>query len=906
MRREELALMILGELDESFIDEAMPKKAAFSAGNDTAGVQRPEMIKEVAEVSKRDVRIYWITRALGMAAVVALIVGAVVLLVQNWDKIAVSGGERLGVVTTVSDTAITSSSYEITGHEVTPRMEAAWKLTNDYMYGLLFTITGDEVKDTMKGSCGAEPSSITPFEVPEGAEEAILYIYENMPFFSYNADMGAVVSGTRGLTQVDYTIEAKSETDANTVYEDIKDKLEEMLGQPDSSDDTYCSWDVMETGICFDLRKQPNDQVKFFMYNKYISGTKDDNLFEQITDTSMPEPFAVNENPTVYGGTDAWHDSFYDMWVRRFKSINQHVRYVNGIENSERADEIVSGYYETGYYDNMTPYKFDNSINLYRFIKDYGLSGERVANALVASNEALQAHVDYGSASEDMLFTDEEIEAFKTDDAKKIAKLFASEYAVVVGENVFSPQWLYYHTAEDYKAAGIDPYSMHSLLEKYSELGLSEEAWRAFRKKLILYAYSEMYPEKDRVYTYELDVSEPLGDDAFRIFEDMFCGEWEYAGKYDRHNATFDMTYGGTSFKFGRIFGIFETEDIYVIHYSSSGGTLECYVIEKSSPNVMYNTDVLTSLGGIEEIKLGDDEPVKYINRKPAAAELKPGDLSIPGLTYLFHLYGSDFEEYYRAVIDRDGYQSISEDEPLYISYGYTADEYRRYLVDMSENSVTIALPYVHDNRDTNQTSVYYELTFTKDESGEWSVTYNRSGEVYFYERADSKTYTGHTPDYYEGLLPELEMQDVLRVGETLSFRSAVVTLRAPDGKVRASCPFASGMVGLSGYSCTAMREPLVKLFNLENRRILIAVGLPLWESEFDRSYLTSFYLYDGDPILRRLEADGDYLEVIVKDSTSISPGEEGTVYCTQPDGLILEYHIGENGHAALTPSQYD
>ena len=147
----------------------------------------------------------------------------------------------------------------------------------------------------------------------------------------------------------------------------------------------------------------------------------------------------------------------------------------------------------------------------------------------------------------------------------------------------------------------------------------------------------------------------------------------------------------------------------------------------------MYNTDVLTSLGGIEEIKLGDDEWVKYINRKPAAAELKPGDLSIPGLTYLFHLYGSDFEEYYRAVMERDGYQSISEDEPLYLSYGYTADEYRRCLVDMSKNSVTIALPYVHDNRDTNQTSVYYELTFTKDESGEWSVEY---------QKADIKVYS--------------------------------------------------------------------------------------------------------------------------------------------------------------------
>ena len=743
MRREERFMNILGGLDEKYVALAMPSSCGHSTIGDTGNVVYAQPSEDNTEVSKKDLRIYWITRALGMAAALALVVGGGVWLWKNWDKIAVSGNDRPGEVTTVSDTAITSSSYEITGHEVTPRMEAAWKITNDYMYGLLFTISGDEVKDIMRASCGAEPNSETSFEVPEGAEKATLYIYDNMPFFSYNAEMGMVVSDSQGLTQVDYTIEAKSENDANTVYDDIKDKLTDMLGQPDSYDDTYCSWDVMETGICFDLRKQTNNQVKFFMYNKYISNADDKILFEQITDTSMPDP-----------GIDSMYGTYLDF-SSPWKVRVSHILLGMYTEQGEKGLEWVKSKESV-----PTPYNLYDSMSLVSFCRDLNIPWESIEDNV----RAWDGSVRYPAGTpreeyEDIeRFTEEELAALKNGDDETIVKLLASDYSIVVGENVFSPMWLYYHTAEDYKAAGIDPYAMHSLLEKYADLGLTEEAWRAFRKKLILYAYSEMYPEKDRTYTYELDVSEPLGDEAFRIFEDVFYGQWEYAGNIDGHFETFNMTYNGSSFRFGRILGIFETDEIYVIHYSSSGGTLECYVIEKSSPDIMYETDVLTSLGGIEEIKLGDNERVKYINRRAATAELKPGELSIPGLTYLFHIYGSDFEDYYRAIMDRDSYQSISEDEGLYLGNGYVLDNFIQYLADMSENSVTFALPYVHDKQESHQTAVYYELTFTKNESGEWSVEYSKS-EAEINTANLTSDEDGELPDYlkYNNLLYRFE-----------------------------------------------------------------------------------------------------------------------------------------------------
>ncbi|MBO6230637.1 MAG: hypothetical protein J6O50_08715 [Ruminiclostridium sp.] len=695
--RADRLLKALGNIGEDLIDKAAPVYPADSGAGGSVRKVATAIYEPEVKITKKDLRIYWITRALGMAAVAALIVGAVVLLVQNWDKIAVSGGERPGTIVKYidelpdiseaygktiefSDASVRFSSVAYDGTRLNTNFYLLYK-GNDEFYSpaLWINVEGAEHGDP---SCGINPvmeadsydyliQSSVPVDLEPGKSYAINIVYKG--------------SGNRENDTQKYRFNCPDipvVTAVTTTNDPYLTSAVEPLIEPAEAD-----------------------------------------TFEQITDTSMPEPFAVNENPTVYGGTDGWHDNFYDLWKKDFYAIDERLQELAGFE---RASEIIAGYKAEESADNeagnITRYKLDDTQNRYRFIMDAGLSAEEVERALRGTDNTRGGMVD-----PDILVT------FAS--KEETVKEHMTDYCIAVGEYVFSPKWLYYHTIEDYKAAGIDPYSMHSLLEKYSELGLSEEAWRAFRRKLILYAYSEMYPEKDRVYTYELDTSEPLGDDAFRIFEDMFCGEWEYAGKYDHHDASFDMTYGGTSFKFGRIFGIFETDEIYVIRYNDGGGVLMCFVIEKSSPDIMYNTDVLTSLGGIEEIKLGDDEWVKYINRKPAAAELKPGDLSIPGLTYLFHLYGSDFEDYYRAVIERDSYQSISEDENLYIGNGHILDDFWQYLVDMSENSVVLALPYVHDTQTAHQTPVYYELTFTKDESGEWSVTYNRSGEVY--ERAD-------------------------------------------------------------------------------------------------------------------------------------------------------------------------
>ena len=84
MRREELVMDILGGLDDSFIEEAMPRIGKYAVSDSAAAAAPITLVETGTEISKKDLRIYWITRALGMAAVVAMIVGAVLVITGVW------------------------------------------------------------------------------------------------------------------------------------------------------------------------------------------------------------------------------------------------------------------------------------------------------------------------------------------------------------------------------------------------------------------------------------------------------------------------------------------------------------------------------------------------------------------------------------------------------------------------------------------------------------------------------------------------------------------------------------------------------------------------------------------------------------------------------------------------------
>ena len=96
--RADRLIKALGDIGEDLIEKAVPVYSDDSRAGEGIKTAVPTVYEPEVKITRKDLRIYWITRALGMAAAIALIVGAVVLLVQNWDKIAVSGNERPGTI----------------------------------------------------------------------------------------------------------------------------------------------------------------------------------------------------------------------------------------------------------------------------------------------------------------------------------------------------------------------------------------------------------------------------------------------------------------------------------------------------------------------------------------------------------------------------------------------------------------------------------------------------------------------------------------------------------------------------------------------------------------------------------------------------------------------------------------
>lgn len=119
--------------------------------------------------------------------------------------------------------------------------------------------------------------------------------------------------------------------------------------------------------------------------------------------------------------------------------------------------------------------------NLYSFIRHFEIPDETVRELL----ESMRM-----SREED--FSDKEIDLLLSGDNVTVAKYFASEYAIVVGENLYSPYWLYNHTAAAYEQAGITPGMVSETAEKYPVFYITADARAAFEEKLSAFTGKEI------------------------------------------------------------------------------------------------------------------------------------------------------------------------------------------------------------------------------------------------------------------------------------------------------------------------------------------------------------------------------------------------------------------------------
>ena len=492
MRREELFMDILGGLDEKYVSMAMPRSCGHSTVGDTGNVIEIKPVEVSPEVSRKDLRIYWITRTLGMAAAAVLIVGAAVLLIMNWDKIAVREPDRPGIVTpqstTIDTEPVKSSESSVTlpppldYDSMTDEEKFAAKLLN----GLRWKMNEQEVRLVAKEIWDRTEVRVQREDSNVLQEYYNVMIYDNVELYGEKANLNLVVFDNAGLKsleyQVRYEVSDEGAENADKLYERIRADFVNALGEPNYPDLNW--WDFADSKLHFDVYKADNWIVEI-----KIDDTSDP--YEEITDTSMPEPY--DDDPVR-------HIDFAAQWVSSFYTFEPMIP-------QEKRDM----YYEwvqnpSGY----TPYTITDNCNIISSVRKLELDWNDTKEILISS----QVLSDDDISVIDNALTNSDESAFK-----HLIEKFRSPYAVIGdfngnGYNVFSPLWLYYHTIGDYKAMRVPAKAVEDIIPIYaSNLGLRDEAWAAFREKL----YKYISGEKDNTAVTTSAVTENNGTTAVAV-----------------------------------------------------------------------------------------------------------------------------------------------------------------------------------------------------------------------------------------------------------------------------------------------------------------------------------------------------------------------------------------------------
>lgn len=139
--------------------------------------------------------------------------------------------------------------------------------------------------------------------------------------------------------------------------------------------------------------------------------------------------------------------------------------------------EAVAAWIADSEEQDIIPSRLDEYVNIYSFIHAFNIP-EADARAV------LQEYLEVDYLPEDLAFTEEDLTVLFSEDETEIARHFASDYSIVIGEYVYSPRWMYFHMAEDYQEVGITPEMIQEKIEYYSGIPLSVNARNAFADKL--------------------------------------------------------------------------------------------------------------------------------------------------------------------------------------------------------------------------------------------------------------------------------------------------------------------------------------------------------------------------------------------------------------------------------------
>ncbi|MCR4779645.1 MAG: hypothetical protein K5876_00975 [Ruminiclostridium sp.] len=248
MNREERFLEMLSGLDDRLIERTMPVRLApaetYGAGN-AAGTSHTD---EGAQISKRDLRIYLTVRALGLAAAVVLIVGAAVLFIMNWDKIAIKEPDPPAAVTTTTTSSVTVGTPDT---QVTEPAPAEQHDIENLDWGML--------EEDISGFVNGDPDSRETAEI--GFDRYTLLNYKRGTFMERYADITLYVSESQGLDRLRYKL---YDNDLDMLYEELLGRLRELYDGEAAQSSSETIWHDEKYKYTIELISRPDCVIVMF------------------------------------------------------------------------------------------------------------------------------------------------------------------------------------------------------------------------------------------------------------------------------------------------------------------------------------------------------------------------------------------------------------------------------------------------------------------------------------------------------------------------------------------------------------------------------------------------------------------------------------------------------------------
>jgi len=185
---------------------------------------------------------------------------------------------------------------------------------------------------------------------------------------------------------------------------------------------------------------------------------------------AMPLPFG---DDTSMGGDEL--TMYYEPGNAKIESIP--------LDLARLEPTIDEWIYNNQLSENSSPSLMGHA-NLFSFIKTFNLDENTIREYLKWQNEWFIEM----NQPEYTLFTEEDLNIIFTLDDAKANEYFASDYSVVYGGKVYSPEWIYNHSIEDYQAENIPVELIQAKREMYDKIPFTDEARKALDEKLTSYS----------------------------------------------------------------------------------------------------------------------------------------------------------------------------------------------------------------------------------------------------------------------------------------------------------------------------------------------------------------------------------------------------------------------------------